>query len=257
MLTLAALALMALPIHVGAASAQIVPDGCLIDPSSCLPPPPPPPSPPAVDQCVEDPASCLPPPPPLPSPPAVDQCLKDPASCLPSTPPVDECVADPQSCLPGTGEVDRCLDDPKSCLPQEIRDELDHMLGDDEGSPKKDEDQESFATPVKGGKPPRGSRGDTSATSRQGADAAAGSRPSGVRGIVLADRPTAAVVPGSEGLLDQVAEGLTDAARRFAFPLAVAALVAAFLIVQGRIDRRDPKLAAAPVDGRDDIVRFR
>jgi len=257
MLALAALALMALPIHVGAASAQIVPDGCLDNPSSCLPPPPPPPSPPAVDQCVEDPASCLPPPPPLPSPLAVDQCLDNPSSCLPSTPPVDECLADPQSCLPDMEEVDRCLDDPRSCLPQEVRDELEQVLGDDEGSPKKDENEESFATPVKGGKPPRGSSGDTSATSRQGADAAAGSRPSGVTGIVLADSPTAVLVPVSEGLLDRVAEGLADAAKRFAFPLAVAALVAAFLIVQGRIDRRDPKLAAAPVDGRDDIVLFR
>ena len=248
MLALAALALMALPMHVGAASAQIVPDGCVEDPSSCLPPAP------EIDPCVEDPASCLPPPPPLPSPPAVDQCLKDPASCLPSTPSVDKCVADTQSCLPDTGDVDRCLDDPKSCLPQEVRDELDHVLGDD-GSPKNDE--ESFATPVKGGKPPRGSSGDTSGTSRQGADTPAGSIPTGVTGTVLAERPAVALVPGSEGLLDRVAEGLADAARRFAFPLAVAALVAAFLIVQGRIDRGDPKLAAAPVDGRDDVVQFR
>ena len=256
MLALVALALMALPIHVGAASAQIAPDGCLDDPSSCLPPPPPPPSPPVLDPCVEDPASCLPPPPPLPSPPAVDQCLEDPASCLPSTPPVDECVADPQSCLPDTGEVDRCLDDPKSCLPQEVRDELELVLGDDE-SPKEDEREESFTTPVKGGKPPRGTRGDTSSTSGQGADAAAGSRPTGVTGTVLAESPAVALVPGSQGLLDRVAEGLADAAKRFAFPLAVAALVAAFLIVQGRIDRGDPKLAAAPVDGRDDVVQFR
>jgi hypothetical protein len=109
---------------------------------------------------------------------------------------------------------------------------------------------------VKGGKPPRGSRGDTSGTS-SGADAAAGSLPTGVAGTVLAERPAVALVPGSQGLLDRVAEGLTDAAKRFAFPLAVAALVAAFLIVQGRIDRGDPKLATAPVDGRDDVVQFR
>jgi hypothetical protein len=146
--------------------------------------------------------------------------------------------------------------DPQSCLPQEVRDELEQVLGDDE-SPKGDEREESFATPLKGGKPPRGSRGDTSGTSRQGADAAPGSRPGGVTGTVLADSPTAALVPGSQGLLDRVAEGLADAAKRFAFPLAVAALVAAFLIVQGRIDRGDPKLAAAPVDGRDDVVQFR
>jgi hypothetical protein len=54
-----------------------------------------------------------------------------------------------------------------------------------------------------------------------------------------------------------VADGLSDAARRFAFPLSVAVVVAAFLLVQGRIDRKDPKLATAPIDSRDDLVSFR
>ena len=41
---------------------------------------------------------------------------------------------------------------------------------------------------------------------------------------------------------------LTEAARRFAFPLLLSALVAAYLFFQGRVDKRDPKLVLAPMD---------
>jgi hypothetical protein len=61
----------------------------------------------------------------------------------------------------------------------------------------------------------------------------------------------------ADGVLDRIAEGVTDAARRFAFPMTVAGLAALFLLVQGRLDRRDPKLATAPIDSRDDVVSFR
>lgn len=46
------------------------------------------------------------------------------------------------------------------------------------------------------------------------------------------------------------------AARQFGFPLALGALVLAFLVVQGRLDARDPKLAAAPVTVDDDLLPF-
>jgi hypothetical protein len=165
-------------------------------------------------------------------------------------------VADPESCLPGTEGVDRCLEDPKSCVPEDVRDGLGPGEGEDPGK-EPDEDQEVFAGPVKGTDPPRGSKAGPSNSSREGADpATTRSRPAGASVTGLSGS-TAAVVPGPEGILDRIGGGLTDAARRFAIPLAVAALVAAFLIVQGRIDRRDPKLAAAPVDGRDDVVLFR
>lgn len=234
MLALLALNLLALPMHVAAASAQPAPDGCL-----------------------ENPVSCLPPPPPLPPTPAVDECLKDPSSCLPPLPQLDECVADPQSCLPGTEEVDRCLEDPESCVPEDVRGVLGPGESQEPGK-EPDEDQEAFAGPVKGTDPPRGSKGAPSTSSREGADpATTRSQPAGASVTGLSGRSAGAVVPGPEGILDRIGGGLTDAARRFAIPLAVAALVAAFLIVQGRIDRRDPKLAAAPVDGRDDVVLFR
>jgi hypothetical protein len=42
--------------------------------------------------------------------------------------------------------------------------------------------------------------------------------------------------------------GLTEVIRRFAFPLILSALVGVFLFLQDRVDRRDRKLALAPLD---------
>ena len=61
--------------------------------------------------------------------------------------------------------------------------------------------------------------------------------PSTVREVVAAVGATALAV---------VADGQ--------FPLALVAVVVAFLFVQGRLDRRDPKLALAPV--RQDLNDF-
>jgi hypothetical protein len=46
----------------------------------------------------------------------------------------------------------------------------------------------------------------------------------------------------------QVVRAVQQAAKPFAFPLALVLAVAAFVVVQGRIDRRDPKLAAVADD---------
>jgi hypothetical protein len=48
---------------------------------------------------------------------------------------------------------------------------------------------------------------------------------------------------------------LAEAARTLAFPLALAILIALFLLAQHRVDRRAPKLALAPVE--PDLVGFR
>lgn len=45
-----------------------------------------------------------------------------------------------------------------------------------------------------------------------------------------------------------------DAAKKFAFPLLMTLAVGAFLLVQSRVDRRDPKLALAPID--HDMLAF-
>lgn len=72
-------------------------------------------------------------------------------------------------------------------------------------------------------------------------------------GTAVAVEPTVetepAVPPPTE-------DGVAPTARRLGFPLALAALVSAFVAVQGRLDRRDPKLAVAPVSVHDDLLPF-
>jgi len=47
-----------------------------------------------------------------------------------------------------------------------------------------------------------------------------------------------------------------QAVERFAFPLALTVLVVAYLLGQYWMDRKEPKLAIAPVNARYDRVRF-
>jgi hypothetical protein len=58
--------------------------------------------------------------------------------------------------------------------------------------------------------------------------------------------PTPPAEPGGLSL-DDVAKGLT-------FPLVLALIVGAFLLAQDRIDRRDPRLALAPLG--PDVLPF-
>ena len=55
------------------------------------------------------------------------------------------------------------------------------------------------------------------------------------------------------GELSQVA---MKTAERYSFPLSLAFFVFAFMVVQGRIDRRDPKLRLAPLDSKHDLATF-
>jgi hypothetical protein len=49
---------------------------------------------------------------------------------------------------------------------------------------------------------------------------------------------------------------VVTAVKALSFPLALALLVAGFLLVQGRLDRRDPKLTLAPLDSKHDLQSF-
>jgi hypothetical protein len=50
---------------------------------------------------------------------------------------------------------------------------------------------------------------------------------------------------------------VAQAARSFVLLFVLVGLVGAYLVVQGRLDARDPKLAAAPIDDDDEVIRFR
>lgn len=54
----------------------------------------------------------------------------------------------------------------------------------------------------------------------------------------------------------QFFEAAVEAAKRFAFPLALTILVVAFLLIQNKIDSKDPKLAMASVDLEEDLLSF-
>jgi hypothetical protein len=54
-------------------------------------------------------------------------------------------------------------------------------------------------------------------------------------------------------IITQAGRVAAEATKRAAFPLVLLALVILFLAVQDRIDRRDPKLAQAPVHAGDDL----
>ena len=56
--------------------------------------------------------------------------------------------------------------------------------------------------------------------------------------------------------LHGVWEQAGELARRIAFPLALAFIVAGFLALQNRLDRHDPKLALAPVDQDQEVLHF-
>ncbi len=58
------------------------------------------------------------------------------------------------------------------------------------------------------------------------------------------------------GLFGRVGEVSVEVAKKLAFPLALLLLVAGFLLIHNRIDRKDPKLAHAPVSADNDSLSF-
>jgi hypothetical protein len=72
--------------------------------------------------------------------------------------------------------------------------------------------------------------------------------------------PLATADPSSpEGptFLDNASRLAAEAAKKLAFPTTLALIVVAFLMVHGRVGRRDPKLAQARVEAHEDALTFR
>ena len=72
-------------------------------------------------------------------------------------------------------------------------------------------------------------------------------------GPIPAD-PAASIAIPQQGLFDRIGSLATQAAKALAFPLVLAVIVLLFVAVQNRIDRKDPKLALAPI--APDLLRF-
>jgi hypothetical protein len=56
--------------------------------------------------------------------------------------------------------------------------------------------------------------------------------------------------------LERLVEAAAATATTFGFPLSLTVLVLIFLMIQNRLDRKDPKLANAPLHSYQDVARF-
>ena len=70
----------------------------------------------------------------------------------------------------------------------------------------------------------------------------------------ISSNPAVSIAIPQQGLFDRIGTLATLAAKALAFPVALAVIVLLFVAVQNRIDRRDPKLALAPI--APDLLRF-
>ena len=80
-----------------------------------------------------------------------------------------------------------------------------------------------------------------------------GSRRAPVTSPQAATQATSAV---EDSVVTQIGRIAVEAIEKAAFPIALMLMVGAFLMVQNRIDRKDPKLALAPVDSERDLLIF-
>ncbi|MGH2729012.1 MAG: hypothetical protein ACRDJI_00220, partial [Actinomycetota bacterium] len=202
----------------------------------------------------------------VPDVPDVDPCIADPQSCLPPLPDPDQCLADPRNCLPvedpddATEAVERCVADPTECVeeavatPEPVADlwhALDEVLAGEgiEASElvepgRVQADRARGITVVDGSPETDGIAGTTSS------DAGAGDESASFTGSGR-DDSSAGSPPNGIGNI------FGDIISNYGFPLALIAIAAGFLAIQSRLDRRDPKLALAPVDTRHELLTFK
>lgn len=101
--------------------------------------------------------------------------------------------------------------------------------------------------------PPASSIRTPTGSSRRGASTRPADAPDGGDTTLVERAAAEAPTPPAIARLRRVT---VPAARQFGFPLVLGGFVLAFVAVQGRLDARDPKLAAAPVTVDDDLLPF-
>ena len=70
------------------------------------------------------------------------------------------------------------------------------------------------------------------------------------------DQAVSFIPPAEPPLGERLARAALEAAKAFTFPAILIGLVVGFVLVQNRIDHRDPKLAFAPVSSEQEYVSF-
>jgi hypothetical protein len=71
--------------------------------------------------------------------------------------------------------------------------------------------------------------------------------------ITVPDRPSP-TPSDAPGLLERIGGAAAEAARQLSFPMALSLIVVAFVLFQNYLDRKDPKLAVAPIAA--DVIKF-
>jgi hypothetical protein len=74
--------------------------------------------------------------------------------------------------------------------------------------------------------------------------------------VISLQTATSATPSADDSVISQIGRVAIEAIEKAAFPIALMLMVGAFLMVQNRIDRKDPKLALAPVDSERDLLIF-
>lgn len=74
--------------------------------------------------------------------------------------------------------------------------------------------------------------------------------------VISFQTATSATPLAGDSVIAQIGRVAVEAIEKAAFPIALMLIVGGFLMVQNRIDRKDPKLALAPVDSERDLLIF-
>ena len=184
---------------------------------------------------------------------AVDQASETVKETVDPAPDPDEVTNDVTKTVEDTvNTVDETVADTTNKVTETVNETLNPGGGSTDTPPPPEEPKdpgrrgdEDLETKIKSEESVRGPRGsDGRAASESGLDRSL--RPDGdpVLGAgSLSAASSEANVAADEGL----AESALEAAKDFAFPLLLTVLVGIFLAIQHRFDRRDPKLALAPV----------
>jgi hypothetical protein len=192
------------------------------------------------------------------APAAVVDTIADPTSPVTDTvkDTVEPILDTTRPATDAVNEVARPVTDRLPPPPDPVREVIDDNALLNDGSPAGDRVNEVVAPRTAGNRSrpvtsnPRGapSTGERrGATREQRPDLA-----TALTGVSLT--PTPPIARASDGTsLAEIIQGLGQASRQFSFPLTIAALVLLFLGVQGRLDARDPKLAAR---GEDEELLF-
>ena len=175
----------------------------------------------------------------------------------PAAAQLEPCLEDPVACVGDTVvEVTGTVEEVVGDTGDEVGETIGGIVGGGAGEPAPETADPQQRTNPGSGASPRGSGGATAPGGGGGTpEPASTARPGTAarsvepRGAVRPEPPVAD--PGRTA--ERTLSGSTPA---LAFPLALMVMVGAFLLVQTRLDRSDPKLALAPVEAGEEILTF-